>query len=207
MSIDRANINWNYRGKTDFLLGTGATSAERILGWIASLIGVGLYLFFYLTGAFQWTWWQYLLAGAIAFDVVGGVVANSLNSCKRFYHSATRPDEPRYTVAFKNHLVFSALHLHPLLVAILYAEGHLFYGMFWYAFLLLSTVLVLKTPFYLKRPMAFLAIVVALLTNLYLVSPIRGFEWLIPLLMIKIVYGHLVPEEPYRPLSETVNAD
>jgi hypothetical protein len=39
-----------------------------------------------------------------AFDVVGGVVANSLNSCKRFYHTAAKSDEPQYTAFFKNHL-------------------------------------------------------------------------------------------------------
>ena len=39
----------------------------------------------------------------------------------------------------------------------------------------------------------------AILANLYLIRPVPGFEWLIPALFLKIVYGHIVREEPYRP--------
>ena len=35
--------------------------------------------------------------------------------------------------------------------------------------------------------------------NYYLIEPVSGFEWLIPVLYLKIVYGRLVREEPYRP--------
>lgn len=39
----------------------------------------------------------------------------------------------------------------------------------------------------------------AILANLYLIRPVPEFEWLIPALFLKIVYGHIVREEPYRP--------
>lgn len=46
-----------------------------------------------------------------------------------------------------------------------------------------------------------LLILTAIMVNFYMVAPVHGFEWLIPLLYLKIVYGHLVPEEPYRPAT------
>jgi hypothetical protein len=202
MSDGEANINWKYGGKTDFLFGNGATMAEQALVWAASLMGAGLYIYLALSHSLNWAWWQFLLAGGIAFDVVGGIVANSLNSCKRFYHTAPRPGEPRYTAFFKNHLFFSALHVYPLLIAILYGSNHYFYGLFWYAFLLAGTIIIIRTPLYLKRPVAFLAITLALLLNIYIILPVSGFEWLAPALLLKIFYGHLVREEPYRLLSE-----
>jgi hypothetical protein len=202
MPKEQAHIDWNYSGSADFLMGTGPTPAERALGWAASLMGVGLYIYLYLTRALDWAWWQYLLAGFLAFDVVGGVVANSLNSCKRFYHTTAKPDEPRWTAFFKNHLAFSTLHIHPVLVSILFGAGNTFYGVFWYAWLLAGATIIIKTPLYLKRPVPFLAIALALLVNLYIIPPIRGFEWLAPALFIKILYGHLVREEPYRPTTE-----
>ena len=205
MSKDKVFINWEYRGKADFLLGTGATKAEQVLVWIASLAGVGLYVYFYLENALSWTWWQYLLAGIFAFDVAGGVVANNLNSCKRFYHTPKKTDEPPYTGFLKNHLVFSALHVHPIVIALIYGNHEDYLkGLFWYIALVIATFVILKIPLYLKRPASFLAILLALLINLYLVPLIHGFEWFVPALFIKILYGHLVREEPYRPPREEI---
>jgi hypothetical protein len=42
-------------------------------------------------------------------------------------------------------------------------------------------------------------IMTAILVNQYIFHSVIGFEWLIPALFLKIVYGHIVREEPYRP--------
>ena len=39
----------------------------------------------------------------------------------------------------------------------------------------------------------------AMVGNYYLIELVSGFEWLIPALYLKIVYGCLAREEPYRP--------
>ncbi len=198
MTSESVHIDWTYQGKPDFSVGTGATRMERALMWVGGLAGVGLYVYFYLNGMLAWTWWQYLLAVVMAFDVAGGAVANSLNSCKRFYHTPPLPSEPRTAWLFKNHLFFTALHMHPLLIGLMFGGGW-FYGLFWYGALLISAVVVQKTPLYLQRPVAFLLILMALLIHLYGVPAVPGFAWFIPALFMKIVYGHLVREEPYRP--------
>lgn len=199
MKKDRVNIQWEYHGKADFLVGTGATWIEKTLVWTASLLGAGMMLYLARSSALDWRWWQTLVAAALAFDVIGGVVANSVNACKRVYHAPVQADEPAYAPFFKNHLAFSALHVHPLLVALLFGSGQLFYGIFWYGLLLLASWQILDVPLYLRRPTAFLIIIASLLINQYLLPPVAGFEWLVPALYLKILYGHLVREEPYRP--------
>jgi hypothetical protein len=197
-------VNWEYSGKPDPLVGTGATRAETVLTWAASFVGLLLYPYLYLTGRLDWLWWQYVVAGLIVLDIAGGVVANSLNACKRFYHTPVRDDEPSYVGLLKNHLLFVAFHIHPILVGLLYGGvGGLWYGLSWYTFLLVSSIVVLQVPLYLRRPMAMMAILVALLVNGYVIEPVAGFEWLVPALALKIVYGHLVREEPYRPAKES----
>ncbi len=202
MPDETAHVDWHYRGKPDFLFGTGATPAERAFGYAGALVGAGLFINLFLVHALPWSGWQYLVAGLIASDLFGGIVTNSLNSTKRLYHSPILPQDPGYAGFFKNHLAFTALHVYPLLIALLYAPHNYIYGVFWYAYLLLAAIIILNVPLYLRRPAAFLAISLALVVNIYFVLPAPGFEWLAPALMIKILYGALMREEPYRPISE-----
>ena len=196
------NITWTYKGETDLAVGTQATTTEKILGWIAGFVGVVIVAFFYWQNKFDWAAWQYIVVAIIAFDVIGGAVANSLNSCKRFYHSSVQTSEPNYVKLAKNNLFFSMIHIHPLIVSLMFSSVSWFYGLFWYSSLQISVLTVTKTPLYLQRPVSMLIIVTALLINDYFVSFPAGLEWLIPVLFIKIVYGHTVREEPYRPKTE-----
>lgn len=74
-------------------------------------------------------------------------------------------------------------------------------GFLWYGLFILAVLLVLKAPLYLKRPISMFMILLAIMINEYILSAIPGFEWLMPVLFIKIIYGHLVKEEPYRPIK------
>jgi hypothetical protein len=35
--------------------------------------------------------------------------------------------------------------------------------------------------------------------NVYVVPAPPGLEWIVPILFVKVILGHLVREEPYRP--------
>ena len=194
------SIIWNYQGKTDLAVGTQATTIEKVLGWTAGFVGIAIVGFFYWQDKFDWTGWQYIVTAIIVYDVVGGAVANSLNSCKRFYHSSLQTFEPNYVKLAKNHFFFSIIHVHTLIVGMMFDVS--FYGWFWYLTLQASVLTVNKTPLYLQRPVSMLIIVMTLLLNEYFVGSPIGFEWLVPILFIKIVYGHTVKEEPYRPKVE-----
>lgn len=197
-----SNIVWEYTGKPDLFTGTEATVTEKLLAWTGGLIGTGILLFFYWTKDVDWTIWQYIFIAIIAFDLVAGVVANSLNSCKRFYHSSVKTFEPSYIGLAKNHLFFSLIHVYPLLISLIFPSASWFYSGFWYLFLQASVLAVIKTPLYLQRPVSMLIIVTTFLINSYLIIAPAGFEWVVPVLFLKIVYAHTVKEEPYRPETE-----
>lgn len=204
-SPEEINIDWSYEGATDLGVGTGATAGEKFLGYGTGFFAFIFYSALYLFGDLGWELWQYLIAILLAFDVMGGVVANSLNSCKRFYHTPPKPDESWLVRFLKNPHLFSAIHIHTILVGALFANFDWFYGLFWYLLLLIGTEVVLLTPLYMQRPVAMLFVLAALLLNIYLIPSVAGFEWLAPALFIKIVYGHVVREEPYRPVGEVVS--
>lgn len=195
---DRVRIEWKYEGKNDFSSGTGAYASEKALAWLAALAAPGFLALFAWRQAVDWNAAQYAVAFLLALDIGGGLVSNALNSCKRFYHTPPKKQEGRLGVVLKNPALFAAFHVHPLVVGWLHGQGNWTFGLAWYGLYLGSVALVLLTPLYLKRPVAMLLIMAAFLVNLYVIEPVAGFEWLMPLLCIKIVYGHLVREEPYR---------
>lgn len=192
------NIDWNYSGTPDGFFGTGATRTEQFIVWIGGAVGTSIVIWHAWTQALPWAWWRYAVAALLALDVLGGVVANSLNSCKRFYHSPVKPEEVGFTALAKNHFVFTLLHVHTILIGLLFSLNWQ-YGIIWYMALVLSSLLVLGMPLYLQRAAAMGIVMLAILVNFYLIQPVSGFEWLVPALFLKIVYGHLVREEPYRP--------
>jgi hypothetical protein len=199
MEDKHIHIDWNYSGTPDGFFGTGATAPERALVWAVGLLGTAILGWVAWTRSIPWAWWQYAVAALIALDVLGGVVANSLNSCKRFYHSPLKREETGFTAVSKNHFTFLIIHIHPFLVGLLFGNMNWVYGLFWYLALVVSSTLVLRFPLYLQRPAAMGIVMTAILLNFYAIQPVSGFEWLVPALFLKLVYGHSVREEPYRP--------
>ncbi|MDJ0859601.1 MAG: hypothetical protein QNI90_15200 [Dinoroseobacter sp.] len=198
---ERAQIQWNYTGPTDALVGSGASSAERLMGYGgAALLTVLLTCFAYLNDAPVTTWWQWAVLVFFAYDIGGGAVANMLNSCKRFYHSPPKPAEGRIVRAAKDVRVFTAIHIHPIVAAALLG-GSVANAVIWYVLLQLAVWTVLLAPLYLRRPLATLLTISALIVESNLLPLGPGLEWFLPCLFIKMVMGHAVQEEPYAPSS------
>lgn len=196
---DQVRIDWSYAGKTDYAAGTGATPAERFLP-----IGAGAALALWLAldvyrSQSPWGPGAWALGLLVAFDVGGGAVANSLNSCKRFYNTPPRDDERGPTRFLKNHLVFAMLHVHALIVWAVWAPASWIVGLGWYGLLILATSVTLATPLYLRRPVAVGFVGAAIALSGLPSASLPHLAWLQPLLFLKIVLGHAVREEPYRP--------
>lgn len=179
-------------GQWDSFIGPGATRAETWLILGASIFGVALPLFYAVSYNPGWSILQIIVAVCIGLDLWGGVVANATSTTKRWYH---RPGQ-----GFTQHLLFVCTHvLHIALFA------WLFRSLDWYfvgvvgGYLLITTLLVLKAPLYLRRPFALLICCGALIVNSYVVAPTPGLEWFVPVLFLKLIIGHIVPEEPYLP--------
>lgn len=197
--MQTAPIRWTYAGVADPLCGTGATRAERVLayGVAALLAAIILTADFYREAPIAEGWRTALLA-FFAVDIAGGAVANMLNSCKRFYHGQLQPGEGLGARMAKNTTVFTAIHVHPVIAAYVFG-GSTLNAIVWYVLLQASVAVTLATPLYLRRATAAAITVLALLGEQMLLPLGTGLEWFIPCLFIKMVLGHAVQEEPYRP--------
>ena len=196
------NIDWSYSGKPDGLAGTSSTLSERILAYgFAAVATVSVVGFLRLVeehpATFGWRLWLLIF---FVFDVVGGVVANMLNSCKRMYHAPVQANETGFIRLVKNPLAFTALHIHPIIFAWAFF-GDPWLGAAWYVALVASVAITLATPLYLRRPIATGFVLAAIFVNLYGPSLVPGLDWFIPCLFLKIVLAHAVREEPYRPVE------
>jgi len=195
------NIDWNYppprpgwRKEIDTFLGPGTTRAELTLEWIVSLAGGLGMLAYALLQPLGWNGWQTAVAVLLAFDLAGGVVTNATSSAKRWYH---RPEQ-----GFRQHFTFVAVHgIHLILIGWLFLAGDWAWALFWFAFLMAASALILAIPLYLQRPLAFSLFGSGLLLWLYLDAPIPGLEWFIPVFLLKLLVSHLLREEPYRPAN------
>lgn len=192
-------IAWTYSGPTDPLVGSGATFDERMIGYGGAALVTALLIWVaYLTGAPITSAWQWAVLAFFAYDIGGGAVANMLNSCKRFYHSPPKPEESSFIHAAKNVRVFTAFHVHPIIAAALLG-GSVGNAFIWYGLLQVSVWVVVASPLYLRRPVATLLTVLALIASSSLLPIGMGLEWFIPCLFIKMAIGHAVQEEPYAP--------
>lgn len=192
-------IDWNYpeprkgfAGILDKFIGPGATPAE-----IAIQLGIPFLAFLIApihakSLSVEWTLLQYLFCAVLAFDIAGGVITNSTSCAKRWYHRAGQK--------FGNHVIFVALHwIHLLLVSWMYLSRNLGWLLYAGGFLMFATVVILRTPQYLQRPVSLLLYGIAILLDLYLLESPKGLEWFLPLFYLKLLVSHLVKEEPYRP--------
>ncbi len=202
-----APITWHYEGRTDGLVGTGATGAERLLGYgtagvlTAIIVGADLMRATPVATA----WWQMAVLAFFAYDVAGGAVANMLNSCKRFYHAPRHPREAGLLCVLKDARVFTGIHVHPIIIAATLG-GSVFVSIGWYLALQGAVWVTLATPLYLRRAAATAWTMVATLVHQFWVPLGPGLEWVIPALFIKMVMGHAVREEPYAAADQIARA-
>jgi len=196
-------INWEYPqprkgllGALDRFIGPGATSAEVWLQIVPSVLAGIMAPAYAILNDLGWNIAQLVVAGLFAFDMTGGIVTNATSTAKRWYH--------REGQGFWQHFVFAAVHVvHLFIVSWLFRS--LDWGFFGItaSYLLIASVIILRSPQYLRRPIAFLLYAIALLMSMYCLVPTTGLEWFLPFFYMKLLVSHLLREEPYRPPSET----
>jgi len=196
-------IQWKYTGGADPLCGTGATPGERCLayGMATVLTAIILAANFYRDVPIAEGWAIALLA-FFAFDIAGGAVANMLNSCKRYYHGRLQPGEGFGARMAKNTRLFTAIHIHPIIAAFVFG-GSVINAAVWYVLLQIGVAVTLAMPLYLRRAGATAITILALLASQSFLPLGAGLAWFIPCLFVKLVLGHAVQEEPYRPAQPT----
>lgn len=182
-------------GFVDKAAGPGATAAEYVLQLLIPG-GAALAAYFYAAAEFpDWPWWKVALFCALVIDMVGGMITNATSSAKRWFH--------RNGQTWRNHLTFMAVHIVQIsVVALVFRDMDLVYGVSLYAYLLSATILILIFPLYLQRPVAVTLCALGMLLEMYAWGVSSVMPWFTPLLLIKLLISHLLYEEPYRPENE-----
>jgi hypothetical protein len=199
MGVSGAEMAWpevpaprrGLAGEWDRFIGPGATRAELALILGSALIAAIAVAAFALWQDLAWTPIQLAAAALLALDLVGGVVANATTAAKRWYH---RPGQ-----GFRQRFAFVVLHVQPFLVAWLFWDGDWTFGLVVYGFLLVATLLILRTPLYLQRPVAMALTIVGLGIGLVAFPPVLGMAWFVPVFYLKLLVSHLLREWPYSP--------
>ena len=180
-------------GQWDAFVGPGATNAEEWLQLgLGALIALACIVQFTIASAADVAWYHYVVVVFLALDIGGGIVTNAANSAKRWYH---RNGYPKW-----KHLMFMVMHaLHLGAVSILFAADPFLYFALTFGGLMFFGTIIVTVPLYLQRPTAFgLAALAIVLTQLSFFS-VPELSWFLPLMVLKLLIGHLVKEAPFRP--------
>lgn len=191
-------ISWDYptpQNALDRFVGPGTTHTELLLQLVPTIVITFGFIAAALINQWGWTAIQLLVAGVLTLDMVGGVITNATNAGKRWYHRAGQ--------GFRQHMLFVLVHVaQPLLIMLFFDAGNWTFVLGSYGYLVLASVLILRTPLYLQRPLASLLLVLGFFLSLYLLPIPQHFEWFLPVFYTKLLLSHLLREEPYRPVGE-----
>ncbi|NEW38666.1 hypothetical protein GV794_24640 [Nocardia cyriacigeorgica] len=175
------------------LIAPQATRAEVCLGFGAAIGGAATASA--LAVAAEWSWIAVVVVVLIAFDVFGGAVVNAMASAKRWYHRPGR--------TWVHHLGFVAVHVQPfILAAVVPGFGWLVAAVI-YTVALGGAVIVTVAPEPLRRPIAFAATAFGLVVVTSLITVPQELLWFAPVLLIKLLLAHLLPEGAARPELRT----
>lgn len=131
-----------------------------------------------------WSTLAYVVAALLALDMVGGVATMATASGRRWFHRAT--------LGAGAQVGFVALHLaHLVLVSWLFLDWDPFWVLASGGWLLFAALAVVTAPVVLRRPLAMLGYVVALILALFVLPQPEGLEWFLPLFYLKLLVSHL----------------
>ncbi|WP_028865961.1 hypothetical protein [Psychromonas aquimarina] len=201
ITIKNAPIDWACTGKFSFTAGFGSTKAESAIANYAALIAP-VVLYFLSWQNLGWTILQIVVASALALDMVGGVLTNSLGSMKRFLHTDQKLEVNWLGKLVGSKFLFPAIHFQLFAVPLCF-DAAWSYAFFWYGVMIVSIIFIHFLPLYLHRPVALLIVMLSVMIGQTISAP-AGLEWLAPIFIIKLVLSHGVREEPYRSEHEQI---
>ncbi|MFF3013341.1 hypothetical protein [Streptomyces sp. NPDC057939] len=181
-------------GALERFMGPGRTRAESAVeaaGGIvcAAVLAAGVWA---TGGHADWSGVQWAVVALAGLDLIGGVLTNSTNAAKRWYHR--QGDGTR-----RARLLFVGAHLlHLAAVGLVVLSGDWAWTLTNAALLLTGAAAVEFTPVEVKRPMAMAVFMVAVLVNLFWSTVPAVLAWFAPLFFLKLLVCHLVPEAPLQ---------
>jgi hypothetical protein len=177
-------------GEWDKFVGPGQTRGELWLILIPSLAAGLLVPAYAVIAKLGWSFFQLIVAGVMACDLMGGVITNATTAAKRWYH--------RHDQNCQKHLAFIAVHAVHLALAAWFFRGlDWTYFLVFYVYLLAASLIITRLRISLQRPVALLLYVGVVIISIYGFPPVRGMEWFIPVFYLKLLVSHLPKEVPF----------
>ncbi|MFM8350525.1 MAG: hypothetical protein ACKN9D_05610 [Actinomycetales bacterium] len=185
-----------------WLVGADATRAERLLVYGLGSVVAGTVWWVFLRTQQEWSWWQQLVAAAIALDLCAGAISNATNATKAQYRQPTgqagvggqASSSGRFGRLARDPLVFASVHVYPLLIAAIYPGVTWLWGAGWYVAMLVSVAITARlVPKELQRPVAMALLLCVVVTANATTGP-AGWQWLPYVYFAKLLLGHAVEE-------------
>ncbi|WP_460754219.1 hypothetical protein [Nocardiopsis oceani] len=162
-----------------------ATLASALVG---TLIAVGACL----SAGLPWT--ATAVVGLVAFDFFGGAAATATAASKRRYHGPGR--------TLRHRLLFVAAHVQPFVLALFVPGLGWWTAAALYLLALTGAVAVGLTPSTLRAPVALGATVTGSAAALVLLPVPGALVWLAPVMLVKLLIGHMLPGAEQRTAGE-----
>ncbi len=171
-------------GIWDKFVGPGASAEENGLGLISALFfGIGFIAFALITKA-EWTTSQFIVAGFLAFDIIGGIVTTATLSATRWYFRS----EQKGTDHFK----FVVTHVfHIALFGALFTNETAFFIAIYSTLLIVGTLIVTDVPSSIKRSVSNLFVFVAILISFIDFGIDSLMLWFVPAIFLKLFSSYL----------------
>ncbi|MCU4741312.1 hypothetical protein [Natronoglomus mannanivorans] len=174
-------------GYWDRLVGPTATPAEQGLTIATASLWTVAVCGYAVDAELGWSALQFAVVAVITFDVAGGVTANATASGRRWWHRDGRTDV--------DHFTFVAAHVHPFVLAALFADVTWTAAAIVYTVLLLASTAILSVGPSLRRATALALFSGWVLFAAYQTILPVGLEWFGTLLALKLLVSHLVGGE------------
>ncbi|MER7763169.1 hypothetical protein [Streptomyces sp. NPDC097619] len=181
-------------GRLERFMGPGKSRAESAVEAAGGVLAAALLAAGLLgsAAARDWSALQWVVVALAGLDLIGGILTNSTNAAKRWYHR----EDPG---ARRARLLFVSAHLgHLVAFGLLVLDGDLTWTLGNAALLAGAAAAVEFTPVHLTRPVAAAAWTSVVLVNLFWLPVPPALAWFAPLFFLKLLVCHLVPEAPLR---------
>lgn len=200
---DRAGVDWSipatptgWVGRVERFMGPGRSRPEVAVETIGGTVCAALLvLLVWRTGAHrEWSAAQFAVVAVVALDLIGGVLTNSTNAAKRWYHRDLPAAVPGMT---RTRMTFIGVHLfHLAVMAFVVLDGARTWLVVNALLLIGCAVAIEMLPLDVKRPGAMAAYMGVLTVNLAFFPQPAVLTWFTTFFFLKLLVCHLVPEAP-----------
>lgn len=168
-----------------FLVAPGATRGESLAAYTTAVVGAAIATALMLSSNAPPV--ATVVVAVLALDLFGGAVVNATHSAKLRFHGPGR--------SARHHLGFVAAHIQPFVLALVVPDFTWATATAVYGVAVAGATGIATAPAALRRAIAFALTALGLLVVTSLLGVPGVLAWFAPVLLIKLLLSHMLPEE------------